>query len=62
MTVTNKTKTNISPINLSKGIGAEWADLVATWADTVFGWADTVVFTNKTKSSITPDNKTKNNI
>lgn len=62
MTVVNKTKTTITPLNKSKGQGAEWADLVATWADTFFGWADTEIFINKAKSTITAVNKTKTNI
>lgn len=62
MAVTNKTKTNITPANKSKGQGAEWADYTATWADAFYAWADTTSFTNKTKSSITAVNKTKTNI
>lgn len=62
MTVVNKTKTNITPLNRNKGQGAEWGDLIATWADTFFGWADVEVFINKAKSSITAINKIKTNI
>lgn len=62
MTVINKTKSNISPINKSKGVGAEWSDLVSTWSDSLFGWSDVFTFNNKSKSSITPINKSKTNM
>lgn len=59
-TFTNVTKTAINPFNTSKGIGAEWADTVATWADAFYGWADVVAISNNVKHSITPSNQIKN--
>lgn len=61
MTLTNKTKTNVTLSNPNKGIGAEWGDLLAAWGDSFWGWGEVEVMTNKIKSSITPTNKTKTN-
>lgn len=51
ITPTNIPKNNINPVNKSKGIGAEWADLVASWADSFYGWADSATVTNAVKHS-----------
>lgn len=59
MTVTNKTKTSITPKQKAKGIGASWGDTIASWGDTFFGWGEVEVITNKSKSTITPTNKPK---
>lgn len=61
MTVTNKPKTNITPQLKPKGLGSTWGDLFASWGDAIAEWGQTEIFTNKTKSNITPTNKTKVN-
>lgn len=59
-TFINETKHSISPTTVNKGIGAVWADTVATWADSLYGWADVQLITNVSKNSSTFTNVTKN--
>jgi hypothetical protein len=62
MTLTNKTKTNVTLSNPNKGIGAEWGDNYATWGDTQEAWGAVEVLINKIKSIVSMINKTKTNV
>ena len=59
-TFINLTKHPITPLNVNKGIGAEWSDLIATWSDTFYSWTDVDTILNVTKYPITPSNLAKN--
>lgn len=49
-TFTNHSKNTINPSNKNKGIGAEWADLVASWSDAFYGWAESESVSNLSKT------------
>lgn len=57
----NKSKTIITPGRTSKGIGAYWDDSTCDWDDSFFSWVDEQTMSNKSKTSVTFTNKTKNN-
>ncbi len=61
MSMTNKAKSNITPTQIAKGIGATWGDIIASWGDSFYGWGEYEIYTNKSKTSVTATNKPKVN-